>query len=288
MTDSRRYMKFTFTMLLSVLLLVSCKSSKTIIQGGSGMLLTGEEQLEAVIENTPVFDSFSSRLRMTIPLKKGDYTINGTLKMQRDELIQISLLVPIIRTEAARIEISPENILVIDRMNKRYAYVPVAELREIFHTEVDFPMLQSFFTNSIFLPGKYSLSRKDYSSFQAQPHEKDGVQPSRKSSEFIYSFLTSLESNRLVSSSIETHSSSYRLQWEYDNFIPVGQTTFPSKMTVLIGKKNDLSRTTFELSRIELSSNTSEPAGKSGSGTLPPARYEQIQLSDILKMLESL
>jgi len=285
MIDLRRYMKYAFTALMVVLLLVSCKSSKTIVQGGSGMLLTGEEQLEAVIGNTPVFDSFSSRLRMTIPMKKGDYTLNGTLKMQRDELIQISLLLPIIRTEAARIEISPENILVIDRMNKRYASVPVAELREIFHTEVDFPMLQSFFTNAIFLPGGEAPRPSLHAAAGDNANELTFV---HKSSEFIYSFLTSLESNRLVSSSIETHSSSYRLQWEYDNFIPVGQTTFPSKMTVLIGKKSDPSRTTFELSRIELSSNTSEPAGKSGSGTLPPARYEQIQLSDILKMLESL
>jgi hypothetical protein len=281
MIDLRKYVKIAFTILLSVLLLLSCKSGKMAIQGKSGLRLTGEEQLEAVMENTPVFDSFSSRLRLTIPLKKEEYTLNGTLKIQYDRLIQISLLLPIIRTEAVRIEISPENILIIDRMNRRYASVPASELHEVFHTEVDFPMLQSLFSNTIFLPGQYGLTRKDYSSFQAQSRENDGVQLSCESREFVYSFLTSLETHRLVSSSIETHSSSYRLQWEYDNFVPVGETTFPSKMKVLVGKKDNPGRATLELSRLSVNEQTLTP-------TNVPARYESVRLSDILRMLEGL
>ena len=266
---------------LTIVLFASCKSGKMVVQSGTGVRLTGEEQMEAVIGNTLVFDSFSSRLRMTIPLKKGEYTLNGTLKMQRDQLIQISLLLPIIRTEAARIEISPEYILVIDRMNKRYASVPVGELREVFHTEVDFPMLQSLFSNNIFLPGKYNLTRKDYSSFSAQLESDDEVQLSRKSREFVYSFLTSMQTNRLIGSSIETHSSQYGLQWKYANFVPVGETTFPSEMTILVGKKKAPSRTTMELSRLSIDKQTLTP-------TPAPTRYEQIGLNDILKMLEKL
>lgn len=281
MNDSRKHIKIIFTVLLSVVLLASCKSGKTVIQSGTGIRLTGEEQLEAVIGNTPVFDSFSSRLRMTIPLKKGEYTLNGTLKMQRDQLIQISLLLPIIRTEAARIEISPEYILVIDRMNKRYASVPVSELREVLHTEVDFPMLQSLFSNNIFLPGKYSLTRKDYSSFSARLENDDEIQLSRKSREFIYSFLTSMQTNRLIGSTIETHSSHYGLQWKYANFVPVGETTFPSEMTVLVGKKKDPSRTTMQLSRLSIDKQSLTPTGI-------PTRYEEIGLNDILKILQKL
>jgi hypothetical protein len=281
MIDLRKSVKVALAILLSVSLLASCKSGKTAVHGGSAIIPNGEEQLEAVIENTPAFDSFSSHIRLTIPLKKGEYTLNGTLKMQRGRLIRISLLLPIIRTEAARIEVSPENMLVIDRMNKRYASVPVSELRDVFHTEVDFPMLQSFFSNAIFLPGNDGLTRKDYASFQARSYGSNGMQLSRHSRGFVYSFLTSPETNRLVSSSIEPHSSSYRLQWEYDRFVPVGKTTFPSEMTVLVGEKNAPTRTTFELSHISVDEQTLTPTGV-------PARYEQIRLSDILKMLESL
>lgn len=275
--DLKRYLKWASTSVLIVVLLVSCKSAK-MLSGGSSERLAGEEQLEAVIANTPVFDSFSSRLRMTLPIKKNDLTVNGTLKMERDRLIQISLLMPIIRTEVARVEISPEHILVIDRMNKRYAQVPVSDLRNVLHTEVDFPMLQSLFTNTIFLPGKSKLTKKDYASFEAMLYDDEKIQLTRASSEFLYSFQTSLETNRLVGSAIEMQSSLYCLLWEYENFAPVGETTFPTEMTVLIGKKENPLRTTMELSRLSVEKETLTP-------TAVPARYEQIGLEDIVKIL---
>lgn len=265
---------------LTIVLFASCKSGKMAMQSSTGVLLTTEQRMEAIADNTPVFDSFSSRLRMTVPLKKGEYTLNGTLKMQRDQLIQISLLLPIIRTEAARIEISPERILVIDRMNKRYASVPVSELREVFHTEVDFAVLQSLFSNSIFVPGANGTKRpKFHASSKAQ--EPDVLTLIHQSREFIYSFFASIETNRLVGSSIETHSSKYGLQWKYANFVAVGETTFPAEMTILIGKKKDQSRTTMELSRLSMDKQTITP-------TPIPTRYEEIGLNDILKILEKL
>lgn len=279
MSKLKKYTVGAATLLFVVLLVVSCKS-KTVVQSSTSLYLSGEAQLEAVILNTPVFESFSSRLRMTVPLKKNEYTVSGTLKMQRDELIQISLLLPIIRTEVARIEISPSRILAIDRINKRYASVPVDDLREIFHTEVDFPMLQSLFSNTIFLPGKETLTRKDYSSFTAHPEGKE-ITLSRKSHQFMYSFLTSPETNRLVGSSIEAHSSAYCLRWSYSNFVPVGTTTFPSEMTVLIGKNDSSSKTIMELSRLSVDKQTLTP-------TPVPNRYERIGLNDILNMLENL
>lgn len=280
MIRPRKYVAWAIVLFSSVLLLVSCRS-KMAVQGDTGIRLSGAAQFEAVIGNTPAFDSFSSRLRMTVPLKKGEYTINGTLRMQRDELIQISLLLPLIRTEAARIEITPGHILVIDRMNRRYASVTTGELREVLHAEVDFAMLQSFFSNAMFLPGKYNLSRKDYSAFSAYPEGTDQIALRHRSRGFAYTFLTSLDTNRLVGSSIETLSSSHGLRWNYANFVPVGSTTFPSEMTIWIGRNEKPSKTTMELTRLSVDKLTLTPAAA-------PERYERIELNDILNMLESL
>lgn len=272
-----RFLLATFCM---ILWLVSCKSGKTVVHE-SAEALKGEAQWEAVLANTPLFDSFSSGLRMTVPLKKSDYTLNGTFKIQRDQFIQISLLMPILRTEVARIEISPELFLVIDRMNKRYAAVPVSELREYFHTEVDFQMLQSLFSNGLFLPGKYKLSREDYFSFYVQKKGEDAVELSQKSHEFVYSFLTSSLTNHLIESTVETHSSKYFLQWKYDNFVPVGETVFPSEMQIQLGRKENPTRTFMELSRLSVDKQTLSP-------TDIPGRYEQIELNDLIKMLDKM
>lgn len=276
-----KYAQLVVAVLFSVSLLVSCKSGKELVRGEAGMRLTGEAQLEAVIANTPVFESFSSRLRLTVPAKKSDYTVSGTFKMKRDELIQISLLVPIIRTEAARIEISPEHVLVIDRIHKRYIFAPVSALREIFHAEVDYPMLQSLFSNALFLPGKYNLARKDYHSFKAQPHGENEVELSRKSKELMYTFLISSQTNRLLESRVETHSEKYGLRWRYDDFVTVGETIFPSKMVLFVGEKELPKRSVMELSRLSVDKQVLTP-------TTVPDRYERIALSDFFKTLENL
>ena len=47
-------------------------------------------------------------------------SVGGTMKMKTHERVQVSLLMPILRTEVARIEITPDEVLLVDRMNRRF------------------------------------------------------------------------------------------------------------------------------------------------------------------------
>ena len=263
-------------------LLISCGTSKTSVkESAEAARLSGEEHLEAVINNTLAFETFSSRLKLTIPAKKGDFIVNGTLKIKRGEMIQISFLIPIIRAEAVRIEITPERVLAIDRMNKRYADVPVSELRALFRTEIDYPILQSLFSNDIFLPGKHILSRWDYSSFEARPVNLGEVLLSKKSKNYTFSFLASNVDNRLTESAIETLPARHRMHWKYNRFVPIGNTMFPSEMVVLIGGDEQFSRATMELSHLSIDKMEIKE-------TSIPSRYEKIGLEELMRMLEHL
>ena len=62
----------------------------------------------------------SSKVRLTVPTKDAVFTVNGTMKLISGERMQLSFLMPIIRTEVARMEVTPEEILLVDRMGKRY------------------------------------------------------------------------------------------------------------------------------------------------------------------------
>lgn len=93
------------------------------------------------------YESMSSRFRMEVPVNGKKYVLKGNLKIKKDEQIQISVLVPMVRTEATRIEISGDRVMVIDRMNKYYAVGPISDLKIIFGEEADFGMLQSILTN---------------------------------------------------------------------------------------------------------------------------------------------
>lgn len=269
--------KILVSLLLMIMLMVSCKTSEPLYRG---VILTGEEQLEAIVSNTPVFDSFSSRLRLTLPLNGEEKTVNGTLKMKRDERIQISLVLPVIRTEAARIEITPERVTILDRMNKVYTSVPVSELRSVFNTEIDYPMLQALFANQIFVPGSAVLSSKQLASFGIDRKAEGGVLLSKKTPEFFLSFFAPVRMNRLTESIIENTSGNYRMQWKYDTFVRVSNTTFPSEMTVSLASPDNFMSAFMELSRLSVDKVNITPVNI-------PSRYQEVSLDDLLKMLLS-
>ena len=101
------------------------------------------------------------KLQLTIPSKNGSMSVGGTMKMKSHERVQISLLMPIIRTEVARIEVTPSELLFVDRMNKRFVRATKSELKEILSKNVEFSQLEKLLTDASRPGGKTELSGKD-------------------------------------------------------------------------------------------------------------------------------
>ena len=100
-----------FLLLLSLVLgLSGCKTSRKMTSS------TGEPRY------------LSSKVQLTIPNKGGTVTVNGTMKLVSGERMQLSFLMPILRSEIARLEITPNDVLVVDRMGKRYVQATRKEL----------------------------------------------------------------------------------------------------------------------------------------------------------------
>ncbi len=111
-------------MVVVVALLSSCKTSR-VVTGGS-----------------ETSRSVSSRLQLTVPNKSSTLTLNGTMKMQSGERIQLSVLVPILRSEAVRIDLTPEEVLIVDRMNRRYVRANREDLKGVLPAKAEFSRLE--------------------------------------------------------------------------------------------------------------------------------------------------
>ncbi len=103
----------------------------------------------------------SSKVQLTIPNKGGSITLNGTMKLVSGERMQLSLLMPIIRSEIARLEITPDDVLVIDRMGKRYVQASRKELKDILPRKADFAHLEKMLFDASKPGGKNSLTGKE-------------------------------------------------------------------------------------------------------------------------------
>lgn len=134
-------------LLLVVVILSGCKSSKHL-----GM----KEKVEV-----PTISYLSSKLQLTIPGKNGSLTVGGNMKMKSHERVQISLLMPILRTEVARIEITPDEVLLVDRMNKRFVRATKEELKEILPKNAQFSSLEKILMNASLPGGKTELTGKE-------------------------------------------------------------------------------------------------------------------------------
>lgn len=140
-------MKRIAYLLLILVVLAGCKSSKH--------LATSETK-------APATSYLASKLQLTIPSKKGgSISVGGTMKMKSHERVQISLLMPIFRTEVARIEVTPDGVLLVDRMNKRFVRATTDELKNILPKNADFARLEKILTNASLPGGKSELTGKE-------------------------------------------------------------------------------------------------------------------------------
>lgn len=139
-------MRNVFYLLLLVVMLAGCKSTNNITS------------------SVPVVEPcyLSSKLQLTIPSgSDGSITTGGTMKMKGGERVQLSILMPILRTEIARLEITPDEVLLIDRMNKRYVRASRKELDDILPKDARFSKLEKLLLSASRPEGKAELSGKE-------------------------------------------------------------------------------------------------------------------------------
>ena len=68
---------------------------------------------------------------------------------------------PILRTEVARIEVTPDEVLLVDRMNKRFVRATKAELKNVLSKNVEFSRLEKILMDASLPGGKTELTGKD-------------------------------------------------------------------------------------------------------------------------------
>ena len=114
--------------LLIAVVLVGCKSSKR---------LTATKVPEVTASEAAIPSYLASRLQLTIPGKGGSMSVGGT------------------------IEVTPTEVLFVDRMNKRFVRATKNELKEILSKNVEFSQLEKLLTDASKPGGKTELSGKD-------------------------------------------------------------------------------------------------------------------------------
>ena len=134
-----------------VLSLASCRSSKKAVEGAENDVTRPTETVVTTPADKPTKSvaagtNFTSKVKVTITQNDKSISTSGTLRMRYDDVIQITLVDPFLGiTEVGRMELSPDSVLIIDRINKRYVSTRYEEFDVMRSNGIDFQTVQEYF-----------------------------------------------------------------------------------------------------------------------------------------------
>lgn len=266
-------------LLVTLLGFYGCKSAK--VPGGKEKVNTKElkEFVASMQEQEPAFRTFSARL--SVDLQTGDKTMGSRveLKLVKDSALQLSVQ-PFLGIEVFRMELTPDSVKVMDRMNKRYVAEGYTALKEEWPIDFNFYNLQALFVHQLFLPGEQEVEGVHYDQFRLDREGAITRLHARDRMDLRYCFEVN-SSEQLLSTLITEGNGRYSLLWKYLSLEaqPSVAWLFPLQMQVSFRdegiRKGGMD---IRFSRLQWD----KPLNMDFS---VPAKYKRITFADIIKMI---
>lgn len=216
-----------------VLLLVSCGSKKnTVNSTGSDPMLEKQpslvNDLQTIISKSATEPCITAKVNLNLTAGQKSTRVGGSLKMKRDDVIQLSLVALGIM-EAGRLELTPDYVMVIDRVHHQFVKCGYEEVSFFRNTGIDFYTFQSLFWDEWFtLNGKGENGEFDI--------EAVGDELQLKDSQNRHLNLTFLlkAANKVIRETrfSRKESESPVLRWEYADWTTFGERPFPGSMKI--------------------------------------------------------
>ena len=231
---------FPLYLLAAALTLTACRSSKHAVAGSDSDVTAatpaaGSSTAEAaalvgrIQSNSQTADALTARLKMN--LKSGSKTIDlgGSLRMKRNEVVQISLTM--LGFEVARMEFAPDGVLLIDRVNKQYVKAAYTDLSFLRQARLDFYALQAMFWAEVFEPGQQGSATPGAFAISRQDGQTTLTLPDAPALRYAFSVDEGTACLKKTEVSSKKSSQSATFAWTYADYQPVDGKPFPTKMT---------------------------------------------------------
>jgi len=279
-----RNRKFGFALFWAgiIILFGGCKTTRTITSGAL-FKMEKEERIASIHYAAGRFNTLSSSLRFSVKpgMKKSTTSANARLQIVKDKIIRLSLRIPILGTEIAQINVTPEQIIIIDRTNKQYVSESMQKFQLITKLDFDFYSLQALFTNQLFIPGKSSLTPGDYNVFNWSEDEFFVKLNNTDNQGIQYDFISN-SGNRIVQTEIYKNKKEINMNWLYKDFGSASDNRlFPMKMTMELTVPNDLITLNLTFNNVDIDTYFE-------LDTSIPDRYQPVEIEKIIKLIQSL
>lgn len=255
-----------FPTLVLIVLLSSCKSKMFSTKD-----VTTNKELSAIFNDAPHFET----LQAQIQISANGVNAKGDLRILKNREIYLSVQAFFI--EVARLKVTPDSIIALDRFHRRYFADSFDHINAGNTNMVNFQTLQALFTNSIFLQNNSKITPENVADFRTEENQNSISLTPRHNDGVIFSLNKSYQ----LTQTAFAKSKGMQLTWDYSKFEPLGNGYFPRTMNINVNSEKAKVNSSLEFAKIEL--------GKPHNAELNiPSRYAKVELSEILKLLTEL
>ena len=289
---------FKICLICAPLALASCGAKKSLVKDNATVSTTqathkhAEEMqlafVQKVSDQKVYAKNIVSGLSFTANMDGKSITLPGALRMRRDQVIRLQIFIPYIGTEAARIEFTPDYVLVVDRLHKQYVKGDYNQLDFLRNNGLSFYSLQALFWNQLMLPGTNRVSEGDLAKFDVN---LDGMGQNvpimLKNGNLAFTWQANRNSG-LIAQAVVAYTSRSQgnstLTWKYDNFKALGAKSFPAtqEFSFATNATKQARKATVKLALDALKTSDDWEAN-----TVVSSKYKKVEAQDILgKLLE--
>ncbi|WP_337569209.1 DUF4292 domain-containing protein [Hallella sp.] len=289
---------FKICLICAPLALASCGAKKSLVKDNATVPTTqtthkhAEEMqlafVQKVSDQKVYAKNIVSGLSFTANMDGKSITLPGALRMRRDQVIRLQIFIPYIGTEAARIEFTPDYVLVVDRLHKQYVKGDYNQLDFLRNNGLSFYSLQALFWNQLMLPGTNRVSEGDLAKFDVN---LDGMGQNvpimLKNGNLAFTWQANRNSG-LIAQAVVAYTSRSQgnstLTWKYDNFKALGAKSFPAtqEFSFATNATKQARKATVKLALDALKTSDDWEAN-----TVVSSKYKKVEVQDILgKLLE--
>lgn len=269
-------------LLLCILLLASCGTKKRAIDavGSTKADVTSLHDIVQTVNANRSAETFvTAKANLSFLSSDRNVSLGGTLRMKRDDVIQLSLVTFGI-LEVARIEITPDCFMVIDKVNRQYLKIAFRDVPVLGTVGIGFHTFQALFWDELFLLSD-AKAMPDEKRFTKTTEGNKARLTNKDNHLAVLTFLVETLSGVIRQTSVAPHrdGASPYLTWDYADFGQFGGKNFPTKhiITMASGSKS---------TKVELSlSNLKNESGWETRTDISDRSYKQMDVEKVFSRI---
>lgn len=276
-----RLTKYIGILSVLVLCLTSCskKVADTVTTDGTAINTEVASVVQKVNANRSSLTQVSAHVSLDLTAGTQSVKVSGDLKMKRNSIIQLTLQALGLIT-VGRLEFTPDYMLVMDNMNKRYVKLPYSEVPFLKENGIDFYAFQALFWNELFLPGGKGTA-PSASSFTAEQQGKNMVL-NHQNKNLMLSFLTNPASAQLQQSKV--YGKVQRgMTCDYQGWGNIKNESFPNKLAVNVNLD-----TQKVVAKMDLTKLKSDDTWKGTPTKIDNKKFQELTLQQVWSAVMSL